>query len=284
MAHFPRVYFPRSGQRRGTIFSVILSVVLLAIAPAFAPALAVELVSHRAIYKMTLNSAPQGSGIVNVQGAMLYRFEDVCDGWTGETKTVMRMYLEGGRQIESVWTFANWESKDGLSYRFSTRNNRDGKTIESLKGKVRLEKLGDKAKAVFSRPDGLTIALPKGTMFPTQHLISLIEAAREGRKVYSRVVFDGSSTDNPYSVNAIIREIPADRRKRQAEAAGLEDRRVWNMRMAFHALRGNKSMPDFEISVRYREDGISDFIMQDFGNFRLDITLQNFEELPQPSC
>ncbi|MDH5750065.1 MAG: cell envelope integrity EipB family protein [Rhodospirillales bacterium] len=280
MAHFARAPLSCSGQLRGALFSFILSALVLAVAPAFA----VELVPHRAIYKMVLNSAQQGSGINDVQGAMLYRVEEVCDGWTSETKTLMRMYYEGDRQLDSVWSFANWESKDGLSYKFSTRNARDGETLESLKGDVSLKKAGDASTAVFTQPSGLSIPLPKGTMFPTQYLISLIKAAQQGRKFLLKVVFDGSSTDNPFTVNAVIKEIPADQRKRQAESAGLEDRRAWQIWMAFYAVKSKKSAPDFELSVRYREDGVSDFIMQDFGNFSLNITLQDYETLPKASC
>ena len=42
--------------------------------------------------------------------------------------------------------------------------------------------------------------------------------------------------------------------------------------------------PEFELGVDYRADGIALFILQDFGNFTLNLQLQRLEVFKKPFC
>ena len=56
------------------------------------------------------------------------------------------------------------------------------------------------------------------------------------------------------------------------------------MRLAYYPIADPAEIPKFEIGVRYREDGIADRILQDFGDFQLDLTLEELTLLPAPDC
>jgi len=43
-------------------------------------------------------------------------------------------------------------------------------------------------------------------------------------------------------------------------------------------------LPEFELSAHYRQDGIADHIIQDFGDFALQVRLGEVEVLPAPDC
>ncbi len=251
---------------------------------------AIDLAPHRALYKMSLASASRGSGVAGATGSMVYSFTDICDAWASETNVKLKLiYAESG-EVETNWSFASWEAKDGKSYRFRIRHTRDGSLIENFKGSVQRPKPADAATARFTSPKDKIIELPEGTMFPTRHLMELISAGEGGTPVFSRTVFDGASLDNPYEVNAIItRDKYAGTAQARSAAkiitdAGLKDMPAKHVRMAFFAAGSKKPEPEFELGVDYRADGIARSIRQDFGNFVVDLVPDEVEVLDRPSC
>lgn len=254
-----------------------------------------RLVPHRATYGITLRSAASGSGISGARGAMQYRFSDACDAWTVESQIYLRMEYEESGDVETTWAFASWESKNAQNYRFRVRQNRDGESVELLQGRAKLFPTRSDKKALpgrprsggvaqFTDPEEMEIELPKGTMFPTAHLAALIEAARSGASRFARVVFDGSSVDNPYEINAIIDKGAAGPRKSTRGTGTLPAHPSWRVQLAYFPVKSKGLLPEFEMNVRYREDGIAEEMFQDFGNFMLDFTPQDVEVLPTPDC
>ena len=241
------------------------------------------LVSHRAIYGISLRSADNRSGITGVRGAMLYRFADSCDGWTVENRTYMRLQYAEGAEVESTWSFASWESKDGKDYRFNVRHARDGDVVEALQGTASVD--GEKGgRAIFSQPKNLSVDLPPGTLLPTRHLRLILEAAAAGTPRLVRPVFDGSSLDNPFHISMVTGKQPPAAAKPSAASRKLPAKPSWWMRLAFFPVAGLNPEPEFEIGVDYRADGIGDYIIQDFGDFVLGLTPSAIEVLPKPDC
>jgi len=257
----------------------------------FAPsAEAIELASHRALYKMTLANATRGSGVSGAKGSMIYSFKDNCEGWTSETNVKLKLlYAEGG-EVNTTWSFASWEAKDGKSYRFRIRHTRDGAVVEKLKGTVKRSEPDGAATAEFSSPKDKLIRLPGGTLFPTRHLIDLIAAGEGGKPLFSRTVFDGASLDNPYEISAVIGKdkgvgsARAKAARAKIAAAGLGEMPARHVRMAFFASRSKKPEPEFELGVDYRPDGVARMIHQDFGTFAIDLLPDKIERLQKPEC
>lgn len=268
-------------------------------------ALAVGLQPHRAVYRMTLGETPRDPSLIGVEGAMEYRFEDVCDGWAVTNRTELRFFYDfegeeqdqesdpvpspripsrNAEQQHTVWNFTSWESRDGRDYRFRVRQREDDKLVDSLTGRASLKDGSGRGGgiAVFSDPpDQEPMALPEGVLFPTRHLIELLDAAARGETILWRVMFDGASLDNPYGINAVLREVSPGERKAAAKAAGLPEVRTWSIRLAYYPLVSKESSPDFELVVRYREDGIADELEQDYGDFSLRLQAARVELLPR---
>lgn len=273
---------------RGLLGALALIALTIAVMPVSA---AVKMVSHRAVYGMSLKSSAHGSGISGARGSMIYSFRAGCDGWASETNVKLQLLYAEGDQVSTEWAFASWEARDGKSYQFRTRQARDGQTIEELKGRATRLTADGVGEAKFSSPDGEVIAMPKGTLFPSRHLTDLLEAGSKGVKIFSRTVFDGASLDNPYEINAIVvRRSPlaetatAPALEKIIEASGLSPEQPKHYRMAFFAARASHEKPEFELGVDYRSDGVSRFIRQDFGDFVIDLTLQKIELLTPPKC
>ena len=236
---------------------------------------AVDLVPHRALYKMTLVEASGRSGITDANGAMMYRFEDVCDAWTSETKVILKLNYSEGEVVETNWSFASWEAKDGLSYRFNVRHSRNGNEIEVLEGQASRDAPNGAATALYTIPKNTKIKLPRGTLFPTRHLEALINAGQNNKFTVSKVVFDGASLENPYRINALITKP----RKNTSETKFAK-----HIRMAFFPILDKSEEPEFELGITYRPDGVAERIRQDFGNFSLELAPNSIEILKKPEC
>lgn len=243
----------------------------------------IQMTSHRGLYNITLKSAVGGSGISGAKGTMAYNFANQCEGWTIENYT--RLTLDYGERggADNDWRFVSWEAKDGSNYRFRVRQDQDGMTVEELKGSARIG-AGQAGKAVFVEPDNTEITLPKGALFPTSHIRQLLAAAKRGETSFPKVMFDGASLENPYEVSAMIRPGKGTENPLLAGKDGEKERTFWKIHMAFFHLNSKESVPAFELSVNYRDDGIADYIYQDFGDFALTMKLTELELTEKPDC
>jgi len=265
--------------RRG--FFLFIAALSIATDPGVASA--VDLQPHRAVYRMVLDKARRNSDVVSANGVMVYRFARVCDGWTVENRTFLRLLYDNDTEADTLWSFASWEAKDGLSFRFHTRYEQDGKIIEKLDGSASLHGRGGAGTARLATPE-TRIALPAGTLFPTEHLREVVAAAESGRHAFGRVVFDGASLENPYLVNALFGPLSSGTAEAMASALKLPVRPAWWMRMAFFSMGAIEAEPEFEMSAQYRSDGIADHILQQFDAFSLDVRIKEVELLPPPDC
>ncbi len=270
---------PRSGRPWG-----LIAVLLAALATAASAADAVDLLPHEAVYAMTLGDRQRPGDVVSAGGQMVYRFAETCEGWTVENRTLLALGYEDGRIVRTRWSFTSFETADGETYRFSSRYDQNGRTLEKLRGTVGRQSVSEAAGAVFAEPDDTLVRLPRGTLFPTDHVRAMIEAAEAGELTVGRVVFDGASLDNPYFVNSVITPVSAAERERLAETAGLPPRATWRIRMAFFPYHTDTELPDFEIEALYRADGVADEIVQHFDEFSLRVRLTSLEKLPPPDC
>ena len=245
-----------------------------------------DLAPHRAIYRMNLASTRSGSGVTAASGAMSYKFGDSCDGWIVENKTALTFSYSDGAPVTTTWDFVTWESKDGLRYRFRVRSTRDGQVNEEIDGVAELEGKGKGGVAKFTLPESSTLELPKGTLFPTEHTIRLIELALKGEHVVERTLFDGTGTDQTFAVNAVIGKARPGMLPPAIKGinGGLLASPSWPMQMAFFPDGSNEPEPDYEVAVRYYQNGVADEVLQSFGNFSLRGTLESLETLPKPDC
>lgn len=259
-----------------------IPVVLAALAvPTLEVTAATQLASHRAVYTMSLGAARSGSNTVDARGVMYLEWAEACDGWTVSQRVKLTLYAMQGGEIDTDSNYSSWESKDGNSYRFTVRNLRNGKVSDEFRGDARLDGPDRSGKATFSTPSGLSFNLPKGSMFPTEHMVNLIAAAQAGERRLSRVMFDGASKDGPLEVNAII---GAQAAASQTAAEELTRRISWPVRMAFFPLQSQKAEPEYEVAVRLHDNGVADHFLLDYGDFTVTAELEKMESLPKPKC
>ena len=246
---------------------------------AFSGAARADLVSHRGVYTMRLVSSAFRSDVAQLDGRMALHVADVCDGWTVEQRIAFRIVDFSGVEVRSYTSFTSWESKDGNRFRFEQETRRDGDTIEELSGRAELT--GDQGGvAHLNKPDEITIRLPPGTVFPSRHTEQLIAHAKAGERHFSRIVFDGSTLDNPNRVSAFIgrpMQMPAFDDDAEPQTA-------WPVRLAFFYVEASKAEPDVELGMLLQADGVAREVEIDYGDFTVRGELDEFELLPPVRC
>jgi EipB-like len=244
---------------------------------------AAEIAPHRALYSMSLGSARSDSGVVDAHGSMAYEWGETCDGWTIEQRYRLKMRYGETPDVDIISSFVTWESKDGLRYRFNQRQTRNGEVDQDIRGEARLDGIGKGGIAEFTKPQPQTMKLEPGVLFPSAHTILLIDKAREGENFVSRQVFDGATDENAVQVSAAIGvKVTADPAVVQLNP--LLQRPGWRVRLAFFPADASVERPDYELGMRLLDNGVSQDMLIDYGDYSIRAKLDDIEPLSKPSC
>lgn len=247
------------------------------------PTAAVEILPHRALYKVTLDKASSSSSIVDVQGRMGFEWRDACDGWAVEQRYAMEFSRADGDGSVIQSTYSTWESKDGDVYRFFVKRDRGGGE-ERIEGKAVMPlPLGSgPGKVTFAEPEQQELKLPKDTLFPTEHTIRMIQAATSGKRFLRAPVFDGGEPEAPSLISAVLGKGRTDKLPSiKAEAAqGV----YYPSRLAWFGPDSEGSEPDFEMSIDVLANGIARSILVHYSDFSVRMSLEEVEALPPPAC
>lgn len=260
------------------------------IAPEEAAANALELLPHRATYSITLNDTHDDEDyddedIADVKGQMTIQLAKAGEGWAIEQKCTVHIYHKDGTAEQVITTLATYETMDGLKYSFNERILK-GDQEETISGDAILASKGGAGIVTYQEPDESTIQLPVGTIFPTQHLIHMLQAAMRGQKIVSNIVFDGSSeTHEPVQVNTVLGASQDAKLTltNQDEKLALKNKNLWQakkmwpMRMAIYAMDSDGPEADYEIEQNVLDRGVIRDMTLDYGTFKVKAVLNQVE-------
>lgn len=246
---------------------------------------AVEFVAHRALYKLVLEKARTGSGVSGVTGRMAVEWQDSCSGWTFEYHSVIDVEFAETKSIRLISTATSWESNDGENYRFSVRHKTDGKEVERIEG-VAKASAGATGHVEFSRPKARRLILPRGTLFPIAHSLSVLRtAAKEKAPAFlSQTVFDGMDVTGLYQVNAAIGRVGKTGGAARMQNKELKTTPSWHVSLGYFGMKSRKSEPNHEIKMRLYANGVADDMLMDFDEFIIRGRLDKLDMTPNPNC
>jgi outer membrane protein OmpA-like peptidoglycan-associated protein len=141
--------------------------------------------------------------------------------------------------------------------------------------------------AEFSKPEQATIPLKPGVLFPNAHTLFLIHSAETGVPFVVRHVFDGTTVDDATMISAVIGPTLAPGVEGPGEhpiKSPLLNRPSWRMRLAFFPADSKSQVPDYELSMRLMDNGVSQDMSLDYGDYVIKATLQRIEALAKPDC
>jgi EipB-like len=257
----------------------VLAVVLFAVSASFAHAASLAppvLAAHRALYALTLGNA-RDSDVIAAHGTMGYEVLDACDGWAVRQRLDMMVTNTDGQDVHMVSDYATWESKDGLKLRFHMKQTTDSAVTAQTDGEANLERPGGPGTARYTLPKQVSIALPAGTLFPMAHTAAIIVAARAGKKFLALPLFDGTDDDGAEDTSIVIIDWKPPFKTDWPFLSDLPSTRV---RLAFFDRKPGTITPNYQVGMRYWENGVADALQMDFGDFVMGAKLTKLA--PQP--
>ena len=256
-------------------FVLASAAALAASVPAPAPTIT-PLAAHRAVYNLTLDGHPEGD-VTAARGTMGYEVIDACDGWAVRQRLDMTVTNSDGQDVHMVSDYATWESKDGLKLRFHMKQVTDSAVTAQTDGDASFTARGGPGEAHYTLPHDNTVKLAPGTLFPMAHTEALIAAAREGKKFITLPLFDGTDDDGPEDSSIAIIDWKPPSDTKWPILSPLPSTRV---RLAFFDHKPGTTTPNYQVGMRYWENGIADDLQMDFGDFIMAAKMEKLE--PQP--
>jgi hypothetical protein len=253
---------------------------LVALSPCAALAAPVVLSGHHAVYALSLNSSHDQT-VIAATGSMTYDLTDTCGGWTTAQHMVIDMTDRDGQESKMVSDYATFETKDGARLNFHSRQQTDSNVTQNLDGVAVLNHSGGHGHADLTNPEKRRVALPEGTLLPNSHTIAIIAGAMDGKRFLSMPLFDGTGADGAQDTFVVIENWNNPHTEKWQSLSELPSGRV---HVSFFDRDSAVATPDYEIGMRYFDNGVADGLTMDFGDFVMDGSLAQFNLRPTPRC
>src|SRR5271154_3822262 len=256
----------------------VIALSLLCLAPisvARAQGAPVALIPHRAIYDLSLGESRGNSQIASVTGRIVYDFDgNACEGYSLDFRQVSQLDTGEGRTSTSDLRSTTWEGADAKTFKFTSQNFVDESLVDSVDGHA--EHDATKTAVDLEKPQQKSLDLDAGVVFPTEHMVRAIDAARAGKTILNFPVFDGSETgDKVFDTLTVIgRKIAPDERNHDDAAASepkLAGVARWPVTISYfekgNAEDSSEQTPVYAIGFELYENGVSRALTLDYNDF-----------------
>ncbi|WP_310619500.1 cell envelope integrity EipB family protein [Flexibacterium corallicola] len=260
--------------------------------PSAPAAESVELTSHRAVYDMQLIGADDSSGILDVNGRMVYELTgNTCRGHSVSVRFMLQIEGDGGEAQLTDLQSTTFEGANGEVFRFANRTYINDELAEEIEGAA-AERQGA-INVNLEQPRQETLQIDGETLFPTEHLSQIIHAARRGESFLLASVFDGSeSGDTVFDTTALIGKsfdiIPRDYGSSEQAISGIGSTTAWPVTVSYfkqeNANHESEQTPDYQLEFVLHENGASHDLVLNYGAFEIFGRLVHFEHLPEVPC
>jgi hypothetical protein len=250
----------------------------------------IKLTPHRAVYQMTLDDARSASGITGIDGRMVFEFSgSECDGYTLNMRMVTQMTDTQGQTNLTDLRSSTWEQGNGQKFRFQSAQYLNDKLGDVTMGRAVRVPPDTAVQVKLSQPSPAELNLPGQVLFPTQHSFALIDAAREGQRMFQAQIYDGSEKgQRVYDTTAFIGKpvAPGTDEKLEAPAKekGLAELVSWPVSIGYFESKGGDLTPSYQIDFRLYANGVSRELLIDYGDFSVHGTLTSLEYLKAEEC
>lgn len=284
--------------RRAKLAAVAGLIFLAREAPAAGQAAtqAVNLVPHRAVYELTLDNTRPSTRMVGLSGRMVYELTGSrCEGYTQNMRIVTQSVTQEGESSLSDQRSTSWEDGEGKQLRFTWSTYRDQQLAESSAGvATRGPTAEDDTKVELTQPERGNLTISGKALFPMQHSILLIQAARKGQTVFTADFFDGSEkAEKVYTTTSLIgRRLRPGFNKtlpRAQNAERLDGLAGWPVSISYFEQDSETkdATPAYELAFVMFDNGVSRRLFMDYGDYALRgemTTITFLESSPCPAA
>lgn len=248
------------------------------------PALGENLLApHRAVYDIALESTTDRSGITGIAGRMVYEFNgSPCEGYTVNFRFVTEVQSDEVTRLTDQQT-TTWEDPSGRSFAFASRSYIDRQLDSELRGTATAQDSGTVVELVKPAEGKYELS---AALFPTQHMVDLLQRIERGETFYETSIFDGSDEADEVLTTTVIVGKPQKISATDPEAAAARDlaaETYWPVSIAYfeeYAERGEE-VPIYRIAFKLYQNGITRSILMDYGDFAMKGSLVELELFEQ---
>lgn len=274
--------------RQGALATLLLQP-LLAV-PSFAQTTLEKLRPHRAVYDLSLKEASDRSGITGMAGRIVYEFKgSTCDGFSTRFRFLTEVRA-GSKNFTNDQRTTAFESGDLESYNFVQQSFLNGQMEKELRGQA--ERKNGGLEVALSKPTMEPVEI-KNAMFMTEHLVGIMDAAKEGQSVFQANVFDGS--DDGLTVLETTAIMGAEKPEKAGSAAEAKDataefsgEKGWPVSVSYfasgEAASEGEKLPLYQVSFFLHESGVTRDLTMRYDDYTLKGDLQRIEYLPVGEC
>lgn len=251
-----------------------------------------ELAPHRAIYDMSLRNAVAGSNVSEIRGRLVFDFEgSACAGYSLKSRMVTEVVDRDGKATLTDLRSSTWEHAAGDKFRFNSSQYIDRQLSDRVVGTAERRAAGA-VDVLIDKPNRLKLKLNGEPMFPTQHSVAILDAARQGTNVVQANIYDGSEKgDKLYETTTFIGKAVAPGLSTPAGVANAEklDKLVsWPVTISYFERvpnsRKDEGLPAYELSFRLFANGVSRDLLIDYGSFSIQGVLSRIDFREPTEC
>ena len=251
---------------------------------------AAGLAPHRAVYDLKLAEARERSGIRAARGRLAVEISAAgCEGWTVNVRFLNQFTLRRGKSSMLDIHNSSFETADGQTMDFSSREYVNGKLQTEAKGRARIA--GGSGAVAMSKPKEETFNLPKDTAFPLAHTRRLLELARDGKTIDEVSLYEGSAEKKVFTATSVIGVKRAPGKAKHANKGKhndpLKPLASWPMTVSYYdpteKIEGEQ-VPSHQMSFQLFDNGVTGDLTIDYGDFKMVGALTHLEMLDPPDC
>jgi len=278
--------------------SLALTMVAVAVASGFAAGSAAAAASspflaHQALYDLSLVKSRGSNSIASARGRILYNFSgSACEGYTSEFRQVSELDSGEDRLTLSDLRSTSWEDGAGKSYRFkidARMNDTDSSPVDGV-----AERTGDHITVKLKQPEAKTFTIDGSTVFPTEQIQRIIQAARDGKTVLQLTVYDGSDNgEKVYNTMSVIGQpIPGNKTTSapdpSTESDVMKSMTRWPVTVSYYDRDAKptegEQTPVYAMSFELYENGVSRALVLDYNDFVISGAMGKFDVKDSKPC
>lgn len=291
----------------------------------------IRLQPHRAIYDISLDETGPATSIGSITGRVVYELMgSTCEGYAQNMRFVTEMTNTDGQSSTTDLRTSSWEDVPARRMRFSSSTYGNDQLVEQTQGSATKSNGnagasptgGNAARPAgqsqmpgqplppaqsqqsspsaspfaslvieVTKPERKSARIAEPVFFPIDHSVAIIRHAREGRRMFSGNLYDGSEGGEKYYFTAAAigsAAGPEDLRRlaRANELPKLANLRSWPVAIAYFKpeSRHIDQVPLYEMFFRFHENGITSHLVIDHGDYRLKGELKELTLLDQSPC
>ncbi len=240
------------------------------------------LAAHRATYDLTLVKSIGTKSPTSARGRLLYEFTGSArDGYNQAFRQVTEVQPAEGTTRLSDMRSATFERGEDFSFYVKTASDQSSPEVVSGEAVKRRANILD---IKISKPTSETVAVDDKVLYPTEHLIRIIAAAKAGQRMVDANVFDGSDDGKKiYDTTTIIGRPITGPAKDAAlvHLQAMSSMPRWPVTISYFDAGKKDEGPAYTLTFELYENGISRALRFDYGDFTLGGTMTSLELLPQ---